>query len=37
MTGEIEVQIHKTSFTVYAGDHFMVPKGKNSILIYIKR
>ncbi|KAG4100953.1 hypothetical protein H8356DRAFT_986354 [Neocallimastix lanati (nom. inval.)] len=27
MTGEIEVQIHKTSFTVYAGDHFMVPKG----------
>jgi len=34
MTGEILVQIHKTTFTAYAGDHFMVPRGKIYYIIF---
>ncbi|ORX56114.1 hypothetical protein BCR36DRAFT_402857, partial [Piromyces finnis] len=36
MTGEISVQIHKTTFNAYAGDHFMIPRGNQYMIKNIK-
>ncbi|ORX86230.1 hypothetical protein BCR32DRAFT_241224 [Anaeromyces robustus] len=32
ITGELDVQVHKTKFTVSAGDHFIVPNGNQYMM-----